>query len=75
MARGIIELIEENKKRFYRGEIRNYLYDEPLSSREIKKNPVKVTSSTVIPNQSSYWENLIVFGRRFTEELFYEPVK
>lgn len=75
MARGIIELIKENKKRFYRGEIRNYFYEEPLLSGEKKKNPVIITSSTTPPIQASYWENLILLGRRFKEELFYEPVK
>jgi len=76
MSRGIIDLIQENKRRFYAGEIRNRFYEESEKVLKTNQNTVYVNHSEqddVL--QTSFWKNLKVFSQKISEDLFYEPVK
>lgn len=75
MAQGIIDLILENKKRFYRGEIRNYFYEDLNHSSKQKVNPVLIEQSADKQNRTSWWNNLKTKGIKLSEEFFYEPAK
>lgn len=78
MSRGIIDLIEKNKRRFYAGEIRNYFYDEPYSERKNRQRTIIIDSEideVEETDTSSLWQNLKSFGQRFSDDLFYEPAK
>jgi hypothetical protein len=75
MSRGIADLIKENKKRFYSGEIRNYYKDEVVSdSREEEKS---LQSEDLLSSNSpaSVWTSLRLIGRKLGAEIFYEPLK
>lgn len=74
MARGIIDLIQENKRRFYAGEIRNSFYEDSYISKDRKRqNVVIVDNTSEVEQQSSFWMNLKKYGHKFSEDLFYEP--
>ncbi|MDA3906767.1 MAG: hypothetical protein PF484_11895 [Bacteroidales bacterium] len=75
MSRAIIDLIQENKRRFYKGEIRNCFYEEPYSPSERKENSTLRVKATTITEPVSMWHNLKTFGQKFRENLFYEPAK
>lgn len=75
MSRGIVDLIHENKKRFYAGEIRNCFYDEPYASRGKRQRVIVVDNSEEENEQGSLWQNLKNFGQRISEDIFYEPAK
>ncbi|MBN1650153.1 MAG: hypothetical protein JW857_02425 [Bacteroidales bacterium] len=75
MARGIIDLIQENRKRFYRGELRNYFFDDLNPSSNTNGNTVLDKPSEKRKNQVNWWDNLKAKGLKFGEEFFYEPAK
>ncbi|MCD6090616.1 MAG: hypothetical protein J7J72_03890 [Bacteroidales bacterium] len=75
MSRGIIDLIQENKRRFYKGEIRNCFYEEASISREKRANSTIINKSFSASNPTSLWDNLKTIGQKFSKELFYEPIK
>lgn len=75
MARGIIDLIKENKTRFYRGEIRNFYFDDPAKLKAQTNQAAIIDNSSENQSEISYWESLVTFGKKFRNELFYEGVK
>ncbi len=75
MARGIIDLIQENRKRFYRGELRNYYFKDLHPSSDMHGNPVMEKPSEPRENKVKWWDNLKAKGIKFGEEFFYEPAK
>jgi len=75
MSRGIIDLIQENKRRFYKGEIRNLFYEEPFAIRGSRQRTIIIENADNEIDSLSFWQNLKTFGQKFTEDLFYEPAK
>ncbi|RLD39477.1 MAG: hypothetical protein DRI74_00670 [Bacteroidetes bacterium] len=75
MARGIIDLIQENKRRFYAGEIRNNFYEESFDSDKERGGTVVVDNISTKKTQTSFWKNIKIYGQKFSDELFYETVK
>ena len=75
MSRGIIDLIQENKRRFYAGEIRNSFYDEANDYRVSGQRTVIIDKAHEEIDSSSLWQNLKSFGQKISEDLFYEPAK
>lgn len=75
MPRGIIDLIQENKRRFYAGQIRNSFYDEPYANRGSRQRTIIRDDETDELDSLSLWQNIKTFGQKFTEDLFYEPAK
>ncbi len=74
MARGVIDLIQENKRRFYAGEIRNNFYEKPYDSDD-KRETVVVDNTSSDMQQTSIWRSLKTYGQKFSDDLFYEPIK
>ncbi|MFH1001519.1 MAG: hypothetical protein V1783_11865 [Bacteroidota bacterium] len=71
MSQGIISLILENKKRFYKGELRNRYFETNLKL-EVNSG-TKITSSKTDENHVfTGWDNLKNLGKRISNELFYE---
>ena len=75
MARGIVDLIQENKRRFYAGEIRNSFYEEPFETNENRRNTVIIDNSSSGRSQTSFWQNMKIQGQKFSEDFFYETVE
>lgn len=75
MARGVVDLIQENKKRFYAGEIRNSFYENTSFEEEEKKDTVVVDKRDKSTAQRSFWKNIKLYSQKFSADLFYEPVK
>lgn len=74
MARGVVDLIQENKRRFYAGEIRNSFYEESFTSNG--KGETVIIDNTASDNaQASIWKSLKIYGQKFSDDLFYEPAK
>jgi len=73
MSSEIISLILENKKRFYRGELRNRYFDYSVSTSNQKAIHFEVVNHDVDNPNDSLWQNFKNFGQRITDELFYEP--
>jgi len=74
MARGVVDLIQENKRRFYAGEIRNSFYEESCASNN-KGETVIIDHSGSDKAQASIWKSLKTYGQKFSDDLFYEPIK
>ena len=58
MQRGIIDLIQENKSRFYAGEIRNSYYDEPYAHRGCRQRTIIRDEAMDEVDALSLWRNL-----------------
>lgn len=70
MSKRIIDLIQENKRRFYLGEIRNEFYaDHHESSRYIHTRQMDEHSDEP---SGGLWSSLKHFGEKITTDLFYE---
>ena len=74
MARSLAELIQENKRRFYSGEICNHFFDEENTKRTRSNKLVSDKSISDLPEQSSLWDNFKSIKQKLTDELFYAPV-
>jgi hypothetical protein len=75
MARGVVDLIQENKRRFYAGEIRNSFYKESYNANPKSGDAVVVDHRESNTAQTSIWKSLKIYGQKFSDDLFYEPVK
>jgi len=75
MSRGIADLIKENKKRFYAGEIRNYFKDEVVQLQTEEETVLQNEDSLNSNSPTSVWTNLRLFGRKLSADIFYEPIK
>ncbi len=75
MSRGIADLIKENKKRFYAGEIRNYFKYEVAQLQTEEETSLPIEDRLNSNSSTSVWTNLRLFGRKLSTEIFYEPVK
>lgn len=70
MSKRIIDLIQENKRRFYLGEIRNEFYaDHHESSRYTHTRQLNETSDET---NNGLWGSLKHLGQKITTDLFYE---
>lgn len=68
MSRGIIDLIQENKRLFYAGKIRNRFYEQ--GEQQKKTMPIISIQSTEQPPER---HNFKSFWQKMNESLFYEP--
>ena len=75
MARGVVDLIQENKKRFYAGEIRNSFYEDSYDASRKSRDAVVVDYRDSNTSQTSIWRSLKIYSQKFSDDLFYEPVK
>lgn len=73
MHRGIIDLIQENRKRFYAGEIRNRFYEDNEARNHVHMSEIEQQAFDGY-SSTSLWKNLKQFGQKFTDDLFYEPL-
>lgn len=75
MARGVIDLIQENKRRFYAGEIRNNFYEESYDSKDKREDTIVIDNTISQEPQISIWKSLKFYGQKISDDLFYEPAK
>lgn len=75
MSRGIVDLIQDNKRRFYAGEIRNNYFELPKSERDKMQSTIINEPDDADIKQTSVWQNLKSLGQKLNEDIFYETVR
>jgi len=75
MPRGIVDLILENKRKFYTGEIRNKFFEELDQNIAVSQNFSIISQESNSGDSKSLWKNLRQVGQKISDELFYENVK